>query len=156
MLGAIAGDIIGSVYEANPIKTTDFQLFSEFSRFTDDSVLTVATAQALIEGRDYAETYRQFGRRYPDAGYGGSFINWLMIDDAPPYNSWGNGSAMRVSPVGFAGESMGKPPKAPRLPIIIRKASKVPRPWQPLFLWDAEVKPKQKFANSLVQNLGMI
>lgn len=106
MWGAIAGDIIGSVYEANPIKTTDFQLFSEFSRFTDDSVLTVATAQALIEGRDYAETYRQFGRRYPDAGYGGSFINWLMIDDAPPYNSWGNGSAMRVSPVGFAGESM--------------------------------------------------
>jgi ADP-ribosylglycohydrolase len=106
MLGAIAGDIIGSVYEANPVKTTDFLLFSEFSRFTDDTVLTIATAHALMEGMGYAEAYRQFGRRYPGAGYGGSFINWLRIDDAPPYNSWGNGSAMRVSPVGFACESM--------------------------------------------------
>jgi ADP-ribosylglycohydrolase len=106
MLGAIAGDIIGSVFEANPVKTTDFHLFSEFSRFTDDTVLTVATAHALMEGLDYATAYRQFGRRYPGAGYGGSFINWLMIDDAPPYNSWGNGSAMRVSPVGFYRESM--------------------------------------------------
>ncbi len=106
MLGAIAGDIIGSVYEANPIKTTDFTLFSEYSRFTDDTVLTVATAHALLEDVDYAAAYRMFGRRYPAAGYGGTFIKWLMIDDAPPYNSWGNGSAMRVSPVGFAGNSM--------------------------------------------------
>ena len=106
MLGALAGDIIGSVYEANPIKTTEFELFSEFSRFTDDTVLTVATAYALLEGRDYAAAYRRFGRRYPGAGYGGTFINWLAIDDAPPYNSWGNGSAMRVSPVGFADDSM--------------------------------------------------
>ena len=102
MLGAIAGDIIGSVYEANPIKTTDFPLFSKYSRFTDDTVLTVATAQALMKGFDYATAYRRFGRAYPRAGYGVTFINWLMIDDAPPYNSWGNGSAMRVSPVGFA------------------------------------------------------
>lgn len=102
MLGAIAGDIIGSVYEANPIKTTDFPLFSKYSRFTDDTVLTVATAQALMKGFDYATAYRRFGRAYPRAGYGATFINWLMIDDAPPYNSWGNGSAMRVSPVGFA------------------------------------------------------
>ena len=106
MLGAIAGDIIGSVYEANPIKTTEFTLFSEYSRFTDDTVLTVATARALMEDGDYAATYRKFGRRYPTAGYGGAFITWLMTDDAPPYNSWGNGSAMRVSPVGFAGCSM--------------------------------------------------
>ncbi len=102
MLGAIAGDIIGSVYEANPIKTTYFPLFSKYSRFTDDTVLTVATAQALMKGFDYATAYRRFGRAYPRAGYGATFINWLMIDDAPPYNSWGNGSAMRVSPVGFA------------------------------------------------------
>jgi ADP-ribosylglycohydrolase len=86
-----------SVYEANPVKTTDFQLFSEFSRFTDDTVLTIATAHALMEGMGYAEAYRQFGRRYPGAGYGGSFINWLRIDDAPPYNSWGNGSAMPIT-----------------------------------------------------------
>ena len=106
MLGAIAGDIIGSVYEANPIKTTDFTLFSEYSRFTDDTVLTVANAHALMEDIDYATAYRAYGRRYPAAGYGGTFINWLMTDDAPPYNSWGNGSAMRVSPEGYAGDSM--------------------------------------------------
>jgi ADP-ribosylglycohydrolase len=106
MLGAIAGDIIGSVFEASPIKTTDFELFSEWSGFTDDTVLTVATAHALLTGMDYAEAYRRFGRRYPRAGYGGAFLNWLLADDAPPYNSWGNGSAMRVSPVGFAGETM--------------------------------------------------
>ena len=106
MLGAIAGDIIGSVYEAAPIKTTEFELFSEWSRFTDDTVLTVATAHALLKGVDYADAYRKFGRRYPRAGYGGAFIKWLMADNAPPYNSWGNGSAMRVSPVGFAGETL--------------------------------------------------
>jgi ADP-ribosylglycohydrolase len=106
MLGAIAGDIIGSVYEANPVKTMDFELFGELSRFTDDTVLTVATAHALLDGMDYAEAYRTYGRRYPRAGYGEAFITWLMTDDAPPYNSWGNGSAMRVSPVGYAGETM--------------------------------------------------
>jgi len=106
MLGAIAGDIIGSVYEANPVKTTDFELFSDRSRFTDDTVLTVATAHALLKNVDYATAYRQYGRRYPHAGYGPAFLNWLMTDDAPPYNSWGNGSAMRISPVGYAGLSM--------------------------------------------------
>ena len=105
MIGAIAGDIIGSVYEANPIKTTKFPLFSVNSRFTDDTVLTIATADALMKGQDYASVYRQFGRDYPRAGYGATFINWLMIDEAPPYNSWGNGSAMRISPVGFARQS---------------------------------------------------
>jgi ADP-ribosylglycohydrolase len=105
MIGAIAGDIIGSVYEADPIKTTEFPLFSEYSRFTDDTVLTIATADALINGLAYASVYRHFGRNYPNAGYGATFINWLMIDDAPPYNSWGNGSAMRISPVGYAKES---------------------------------------------------
>ena len=106
MLGAIAGDIIGSVYEANPIKTTDFPLFGNLSRFTDDTVLTLATAQVLMKGLDYAAVYRNFGRAYPRAGYGGTFLNWLMTDNAPPYNSWGNGSAMRVSPVGFARDSV--------------------------------------------------
>ena len=106
MIGAIAGDIIGSVYEANPIKTTEFPLFSEYSRFTDDTVLTIATANALIKGLDYANVYRQFCRNYPRAGYGTTFINWLMIDEAPPYSSWGNGSAMRISPVGFASKSI--------------------------------------------------
>jgi len=102
MIGAIAGDIIGSVYEHRQIKTKDFPLFHSRCRFTDDTVLTVAIADAILSGRPYIESVREFGRRYPGAGYGGSFIQWLYSDDPRPYNSWGNGSAMRVSPVGFA------------------------------------------------------
>ena len=102
MLGAIAGDIIGSVYETSPIKTKAFPLFQPGSRFTDDTVLTVAIADAILSGRPYADAIREFGRRYPNAGYGGTFRRWLHIDDAGPYGSWGNGSAMRVNPVGFA------------------------------------------------------
>jgi ADP-ribosylglycohydrolase len=102
MLGAIAGDIIGSVYEASPVKTTDFDLLSPCSRFTDDTVLTVATAEALLGDGDYAGAYRRYGRAYPHAGYGGSFNRWLFDEDAGPYSSWGNGAAMRVTPVGFA------------------------------------------------------
>ena len=102
MLGAIAGDIIGSVYEGSPIKTTDFPLFSPGCRFTDDTVLTVAVAEAILSGRGYAEAVHDFGNRYPRAGYGGSFVRWLQARDPGPYGSWGNGSAMRVSPVGWA------------------------------------------------------
>jgi ADP-ribosylglycohydrolase len=102
MLGAIAGDVIGSVYERRQIKTTEFPLFGPHATFTDDTVMTVAVAYAILEGIDYATSLRLFGRRYPDAGYGGSFFGWLFRDDAQPYNSWGNGSAMRVSPVGWA------------------------------------------------------
>lgn len=102
MIGAIAGDIIGSVYERYPIKTKDFPLFSMGCRFTDDSVLTIAVAEAILKNRSYLDCIRNFGRQYPHAGYGGTFIQWLASDNPRPYNSWGNGSAMRVSPVGFA------------------------------------------------------
>jgi ADP-ribosylglycohydrolase len=102
MIGAIAGDIIGSIYEGWPIKTKEFPLFDEHCRFTDDTVLTVAVAHAILFGRSYKESLKEIGRRYPQAGYGGSFIQWLYSIDPKPYNSWGNGSAMRVSPVGFA------------------------------------------------------
>jgi hypothetical protein len=102
MIGAIAGDLIGSVYEQHPIKTTDFPLFQPRSRFTDDSVLTVAIADALLTGQPYQEAVRDWGRRYPQAGYGGAFFQWLFAADPRPYHSWGNGSAMRVSPVGWA------------------------------------------------------
>lgn len=105
MIGAIAGDIIGSVYEQFPIKTKDFPLFSRRCRFTDDTVLTVAVADAIASERPYLQSIREIGRRYPQAGYGGSFIRWLLADDAQPYHSWGNGAAMRVSPVGFAFDS---------------------------------------------------
>ena len=102
MLGAIAGDVIGSSYEHNPIKTIDFELFTDATTFTDDTVLTVATAFSLLTDGDYAENYRIFGRLYPMAGYGSSFGKWLSGGDPAPYGSWGNGSAMRVAPVGWA------------------------------------------------------
>lgn len=101
MIGAIAGDIIGSVYEHSPIKIKEFQLFHPRSTFTDDTVLSVAVAEAILTGRPYVETVREIGRRYPMAGYGGAFFRWLFAENPQPYNSWGNGSAMRVSPVGF-------------------------------------------------------
>jgi len=106
MLGAIAGDIIGSVYESRPVKTTAFPLFTHLSRFTDDTVLTIAVARAIMDGGDYGEYLRRYARRYPDAGYGGHFHRWMKDDRAGPYNSWGNGSAMRVSPVGLAFDSL--------------------------------------------------
>ncbi len=102
MIGAIAGDIIGSVFEATPIKTTDFALFNKFSTFTDDTVLTIAVASAILKKTGYKEALRDFTKRYPDRGYGMYFYEWAVSAEGTPYNSFGNGSAMRVSPVGFA------------------------------------------------------
>jgi len=108
MIGEIEGDIIGSFYEHHPIKTVDFPLFQRGCRFTDDSVLTVAVAFAIIQQVDYATALKTFGRKYPRAGYGGAFIEWLFAPVSRPYNSWGNGAAMRVSPVGFAFHDEGR------------------------------------------------
>lgn len=102
MIGAIAGDVIGSVHEGAAPMGKDFALFVPGSTFTDDTVLTVAVANAIREGGDYATALRRWGRRYPHAGYGGWFHGWLCRDDAGPYHSFGNGSAMRVSAVGWA------------------------------------------------------
>jgi ADP-ribosylglycohydrolase len=102
MIGAIAGDMIGSVYEAHNITIPDFPLFDPHCRFTDDTVLTVAVADCLLRGKDYADTYREYFRRYPHAGYGLWFRRWAEAPGRGPYNSMGNGSAMRVSPVGWA------------------------------------------------------
>jgi ADP-ribosylglycohydrolase len=102
MIGAIAGDVIGSIFEHCAIKSTQFPLFSPYSRFTDDTVLTVAIADSILRKTDYATSLKTFGQKYPNAGYGGSFFRWIYAADSKPYNSWGNGSAMRVSPVGFA------------------------------------------------------
>ena len=100
------GDIVGSVYEWHNIKTTEFILFENRNFFTDDTVLTAATAQALMTDGDYTHAYQDFARRYPRRGYGGNFKRWIYVQDPKPYNSWGNGSAMRVSPVGFAFDSV--------------------------------------------------
>jgi len=106
MVGAIAGDIIGSAYEWHATKSPDFELLTPQSRFTDDTVLTIAVADCILHGKDYAITFKEYGRRYPHAGYGGMFLEWLARDSFAPYNSFGNGSAMRVSPVGFAFSSL--------------------------------------------------
>lgn len=102
MIGAIAGDVIGSVHEGAPAQLKDFPLFVPASTFTDDTVLSVAVASAVRQGEDYATALRHWGRRYPHAGYGGWFYRWLMQDGAGPYNSFGNGSAMRVAAIGWA------------------------------------------------------
>lgn len=101
LYGSVGGDIIGSCYEWHNVKTKDFPLFPPQARITDDSVLTVATADALLNHLGFAAAYRKWGKRYPHAGYGGSFRKWLACADPRPYNSWGNGAAMRISPVGF-------------------------------------------------------
>lgn len=105
MMGAIIGDIVGSVYEWNNIKTKEFPLFQNKCFFTDDTVMTVAVAEGLMNGGkkdDFIDAMKKYGRMYPDAGYGGRFGSWLMTDSRGPYHSWGNGSAMRVSPCGWA------------------------------------------------------
>ena len=102
MLGAVAGDIIGSVHEFLQEKTMEFPLFVEGSRFTDDSVLTIAVADCLLTGSSYVERFHEYTRAYPDRCYGAGFWNWVKSGSRKPYSSWGNGSAMRVSPVGFA------------------------------------------------------
>ena len=101
MLGAIIGDIVGSVYEWNNIKTKDFPLFCEDCFFTDDTVMTCAVAEAIMNGGqkdDFTDAMKKYGRMYPDAGYGARFDAWIHSNDRAPYNSFGNGSAMRVSP----------------------------------------------------------
>ncbi len=106
MLGAIAGDIIGSAYESNTTKDYAFELFPPQADFTDDTVLAVASAKLLLDGGDYVELLKSYTRRYPGRGYGGFFHDWAHSDDRRPYNSFGNGSAMRVGPVGWVGATL--------------------------------------------------
>lgn len=114
MIGAIIGDVIGSIYEWNEVENTAFPLFEPHSTFTDDSVLTLAVADAILHGKTYKERIHTYGNRFPNAGYGGRFRNWLkaLLWEALPYDSFGNGSAMRVSPVGFAFDTIEEVMKA--------------------------------------------
>lgn len=106
LLGSIAGDIVGSVYESHPVKSIDFQLFSEKSRFTDDTVMTMAIFDWLLNKEDLSFCLQRYGRRYRHRGYGGRFGKWIWAEHPQPYRSYGNGSAMRVSPVGWAFETL--------------------------------------------------
>jgi ADP-ribosylglycohydrolase len=129
LLGAIVGDVIGSVYENENTHETNFELFNHFSRFTDDTVLTVATADAILHPipissrffsdwrakRSYARQYKAYGRRCPQAGYGEMFLEWMKSSSLTGYRSYGNGSAMRVSPIGYAFQSLSDVLKQARL-----------------------------------------
>lgn len=111
MLGAVFGDIVGSVYERYNVKSKNFPLESSGTRFTDDSVMTLAVARWLLEDQTHSSEHlvhcmQELGRMFPRAGYGGGFRRWLQSSDPQPYNSWGNGSAMRVSPVGLYATSL--------------------------------------------------
>lgn len=123
MLGAIIGDIIGSLYEFESDKTKDFDLFTQDNRPTDDSMMTIAVGLACVNASTEDErafkqalknNMRRIGREYPDAGYGGMFYNWLMDDHAYPYESIGNGSAMRVSPCGWVMDTLEETEKLAR------------------------------------------
>ena len=106
MLGAIVGDIVGSVHEFLGTKTSEFALFHRDCRFTDDSVLAIAVADCLLHGSDYVEKFHEYFRAYPNAGYGFRFFQWAVSGNREPYNSWGNGAAMRVPAVAYARESL--------------------------------------------------
>ena len=111
MLGAIIGDIVGSIYEFQNTKSMDFDLITPWSNFTDDSVMTLAVAKWLVEDETHTIHYliycmQELGNRYPKAGYGGNFSAWIREDEPQPYNSWGNGAGMRVSPVGLYAKTL--------------------------------------------------
>jgi len=101
MLGAIVGDVLGSTFEFYPMKTKKLELLEKNSHFTDDTVMTVAVADSIMNDVPYVESLQKWGRKYPRAGYGGWFKKWIHLDEPKPYNSFGNGSAMRCSSIGW-------------------------------------------------------
>lgn len=107
MLGAIIGDIVGSRFEFNNTNSIIFELFTDDSTYTDDTICTVAIADAILNGKSYKDSLLEWCRKYPNpkGAYGGSFVRWIHSADPQPYNSFGNGSAMRVSPIGWAFDS---------------------------------------------------
>lgn len=123
IIGAICGDIIGSPYEFHSIKTKEFDLFSFHSQFTDDTVMTLAIAQWLCDDKNSKEVLidnlKIFGNDYPNAGYGGRFINWIFDKSSEPYGSWANGSAMRVSPCAWVANSLEESQELAKLSAIV-------------------------------------
>lgn len=118
MLGAISGDVIGSIYEVNNIKNKQFELFDQKCTFTDDTVMTCAIALSCIKylenknkivfKKNIVQNMQLLGRMYPNAGYGGTFIKWIFSNTPVPYNSYGNGSAMRVSPIAWISNDLNE------------------------------------------------
>ncbi len=106
LIGAIIGDIMGSIYEFNPVSARNFRLLNNETHFTDDTVLTIAVADAIINKKDFAITLKEYVRKYPNMTYGANFIKWAKSYNSRAYNSFGNGSAMRVSLIPFLSNSL--------------------------------------------------
>ena len=123
IIGAIAGDIIGSSHEFHPIKTKKFSLFNKRSRFTDDTIMTLAVAKWLLNDKNSKEELvkqlQNWGNKYPNGGYGRMFNNWLHTKNPEPYGSWGNGSAMRVSPVAWVGDTLEEVQKLAKASSVV-------------------------------------
>lgn len=124
ILGAIVGDIIGSTREWHNVKTENFELLPHGSHFTDDSVMTLAVAEWLMtdsthDARKLVTCMQRLGRKYPDAGYGGMFSQWLDTNNPKPYGSFGNGSAMRVSPVGLYARTLEEALELARITALV-------------------------------------
>lgn len=127
MIGALFGDIVGSIFEWDNRKSKQFDLYQKKMFFTDDSVMTLAIAKALMEHRDTGkdlgvltiQNMQDLGRRYPDAGYGGNFELWIYDENPQPYNSWGNGSAMRVSACGWVAETVEEAKELSRAVTVV-------------------------------------
>ena len=123
IIGAVAGDIIGSTREFHSIKTKEFNLFQKRSTFTDDTVMTLAVAKWLCENKNSKEVLinnlKYFGNKYPNAGYGARFNNWLRQESPEPYGSWANGSAMRVSPCAWVADSLEEAQKLAKMSAIV-------------------------------------
>ncbi len=100
IIGAVAGDMIGSRHTGNKFEVVDFSLLNKDPDYTADTVLTVATMDALLNGREYTTMMQAYGRRYPGRGYGAALLRWLRQDEPKPYHSWNNGVALRISPIG--------------------------------------------------------
>jgi hypothetical protein len=160
LLGAVSGDVIGSVYEFSRQKKYDFPLFSRESKITDDSVLTIAIADAILHDRDYLDFIRKYAQAYPDSGYGGFFRKWMYSDNPQPYSSFGNGSAMRVSAVGWAFDTVEQvlleAQRSSGLLMIILRESRVRklRHWQ--FFWRAKAQARKPSSRKSLRALVMI
>lgn len=121
MLGAIIGDIVGSIYEWNNHRSKEFELFGEMCDFTDDTVMTLAIAEGLMAGgtiSDYSSAMQRLGRAYPGRGYGVRFLEWINMPCPRPYNSFGNGSAMRAAPAAWAFDTLEEAEEAARLTAL--------------------------------------
>lgn len=162
MLGSFIGDIVGSIYEFNNIKTKDFPFYGRADNplfFTDDSVMTAATADWILNGGNIGEHYAKLAVAFPRRGYGSRFAHWIRHyryegEVAPPYNSMGNGSGMRVGPVGWAAETREEVLENAR--TTTPKASRVRKPSLSQFGWPDRAFPEPRFAKILKRHSAMI